>query len=119
MEKEFVPFNESKKLKMLGFKEPCISHYEGESFSNKLTLSDDLNDEYITPAPLYQQAIRWFRDKHNLVGSISDRGHINGKPYFLITINGNIDYMATSYPTYEEAQLECIRKLIETLFNKK
>jgi hypothetical protein len=67
--------------------------------------SKELHSNWHTIAPLWQQSFRWFRDKHNL----------NGYCY----IPNETGYWAYSlenkakYSTYEEAQLECLKKLIE------
>jgi hypothetical protein len=61
MEKEFVPYELALELKQLGFDGPCLSYYEGESFSYHL--ASIKGDDYIIPAPLYQQVFRWLYQK--------------------------------------------------------
>ena len=114
MEKEFVEYAEALALKELGFDEPCLAFYDGKNtesfYFNNLR---DASGDY-TPfqkhdrlkwfgAPLYQQAFRWFREKYNLHILINVK---DGIWYFeRFSING--------FNTYEEAELECIKKLIE------
>jgi hypothetical protein len=134
MNKEFVPYEESLALKELGFDEPCLSWFSDRSIRivgvngcalSSLPVNSNFNgdDEFVT-APLYQQAFRWFREKHNLCGEVytvnmgaidytfqirdlysEDVKHNNFEAY-----TGG--YIGT-FLTYEEAELACLRKLIE------
>ena len=106
MTKEFVPYEQALKLKQLGFDEPCLSYYEGESFSHHLATTEG-GDDYIIPAPLYQQAFRWFREKYNLMPLV-DRSYMN--LYEFQVVEKAWGYSAS---TYEEAELACLNKLIE------
>jgi len=116
MNKEFAPYEPSLALKELGFDEPCFGYYNynGTHFFDYKPKTDDKN---LTKAPLYQQAFRWFREKHQLDTSINTvyfkyndtlsreyNGVINDKSVFT-----NIGF----YDTYEEAELACLKKLIE------
>jgi hypothetical protein len=52
MEKEFIPYELSLKMKQLGFDEPCFGYYdEGGNLYTEM-------QEYL-PAPLYQQALNF------------------------------------------------------------
>lgn len=124
MEKELIPYEEALALKELGFAEPCIANFyrgdkrlipyrgypdkgsEDTHFSTMVNM--DYSDAWVT-APLYQQAFRWFREKHKLSGYVCDM------------YRWCIDNMFTAneYETYEEAQLACLRKLIKIVKNKK
>jgi hypothetical protein len=68
--------------------------------------------DYLVSAPLYQQAFRWFREKHNLKGGILYIGGL--KPE---TTWWDI-YVVGHYQPYEEAELACLKKLIEIVKNK-
>jgi hypothetical protein len=65
-------------------------------------------------APLYQQAFRWFREKHNLIGLV-DGGYDNSKNIFTYVIWNDFrdDIFDDYYSIYEEAELACLKKLIE------
>lgn len=71
MEKEFVTYEIALALKELGFNCKCIGMY-GPKFSllgvgmnwNTKNLND-INEEYCS-APLWQQAIDWLREEHNI-----------------------------------------------------
>ena len=111
---EFIPYGQALELKELGFDEECLSYYEGESFSYHLATMTS-GDDYIIPAPLYQQAFRWFREKYGLcivIKPIDDKKLELG---YNLTKNGLI---MSPHLTYEEAELACLKKLIEIVKNK-
>jgi hypothetical protein len=79
-----------------------------------------------TTAPLYQQAFRWFREKHGLFTSIlvdqttKPKFCYNMSEYFEdeTTWEWKDDWGNSSfYRTYEEAELACLQKLIEIAKN--
>jgi hypothetical protein len=131
MEKEFVTYEQALALKDLGFNEPCFSFcidVDNFLYTNQKWLNYNLNDKRIS-APLYQQAFRWFREKHNLCGEVytvnmgaidytfqirdlysEDVKHNNFEAY-----TGG--YIGT-FLTYEEAEQACLDKLIEICKNK-
>ena len=102
MSKEFIPYEEALALKELGFKEMCMRLYVNGRLSPQVDEGQFNHDWDIVSAPLYQQAFRWFRDKY-------DEHHT----WRLQTILSVEDY-----ETYEEAELVCLRKLIELLKSK-
>jgi hypothetical protein len=117
MKIEFVTYELSLELKQLGFDETCLSYYEGESFSYHL--ASIKGDDYIIPAPLFQQAFRWFRDK-----KLSDmcvcryQGRDDGGVYYYYCITNDFGVEETrhfqeGFFSYEEAELACLTKLIE------
>ena len=122
MNKEFIPYEEALTLKELGFDEPCLGFYD-EMDNNKAVggLSDALNS-----APLYQQAFRWFREKYNLF-ILMHVGQHNGEHqtfYFNVFEYGINKYKSlfrseTGIYTHEEAELACLRKLIEIVNQNK
>jgi hypothetical protein len=67
-------------------------------------------------APLYQQAFRWFREKYNLYHRI-DPSDIEDISYTIFDEDDEI-YEDSCYWSYEQAELECLKKLIEQ-FKKK
>ncbi len=120
MDKEFIPYQQALELKELGFEEPCLSYYEGESFSYHL--ASIKGDDYIIPAPLYQQAFRWFRDKYNIDAWVqpftseksSGRLYLPDESYsYFIFMDGiwvddKVDFLEP-----KEAEIACLKKLIE------
>ena len=111
MKKEFIPYQQALALKELGFDEPCLSYYEGESFSYHLAMIEHSGkDDYIVPAPLYQQAFRWFREKYGFY-LILQPSINNDFTCVIWTSKGQ--YHIGVFLSYEEAELACLKKLIE------
>jgi hypothetical protein len=112
MNKEFIPYEQALELKELGFNEECFGFYtlEGCYFPN----TTELNSlSYACASPLYQQAFRWFREKHGL-HHVVEYDPID-KVYSSLV---RYDYLE-DLPTYEEAELECLKKLIEIVKNER
>jgi hypothetical protein len=77
----------------------------------------------LTSVPLYQQAFRWFREKYDLVCIITFDDDVKGKwfgnLYGHYETHGKYDFGYTElFKTYEEAELECLKKLIKIIKNK-
>ena len=124
MNKEFVPYEESLELKELGFDEECLKYWNDfgkTSTYMRFQLLNDIDDwcqDYIK-APLYSQAFRWFREKYNLYQFV----HYHSRPEYTFAIYNDIEMNWTlhekvSFNTYEEAELACLKKLIEIIKNK-
>jgi hypothetical protein len=129
MEKEFIPYEQALALKELGFDELCFTIFLREEFRGHIGLlpkgfpiNSETNNIDIVSAPLYQQAFRWFREKYGLhrhicyfEDTIVWHGDIyNIKPGGLM----NYPMELTNYNTYEETELECLKKLIEIVKQK-
>jgi hypothetical protein len=135
MKNEFVPYELALRMKQLGFNEPCFMYWwKGE---NDYILTDLIDDEPRTndsKAPLFQQAFRWFREKHNIFPEILT--DCTTEPKFCYTYNrffGNANDLSSEewwwenrigeysllYKTYEEAELVCLEKLIEVVEQSK
>ena len=133
MEKEFVPYEQSLALKELGFDEPCFASWTYKTKERIPTLygcgallfdTDGLitnqTEDIICSAPLYQQAFRWFREKYRLQAEILWRGDMGSFCYKTGKFKyGSHDFSKDDYKTYEEAELECLKKLIEIVKEKK
>ena len=137
MNNEFVPYEEARLLKGLGFNEPCLRYYwEGatELMGNNtnpktnweltdLSNSDlkELQGTVFMSAPLYQQAFRFFRENYDLLSEIGlkDREDLSTWK-FEITIIGKYEIASVwaNFKSYEEAELACLKKLIETVKQK-
>ena len=116
MEKEFIPYEQALELKELGFDDPCYAYYE---YDTKLVytsiVSQNTNSFWvlakgIISAPLYQQAFRWFRDK-GIRFFISSRLYDIGLVH-KVNIQDST-FVFYDFNTYEEAELACLKKLIE------
>ena len=115
MNKEFIPYEQALELKELGFDEPCLAFYNGKFLESTDYDFDNGTSKDIglcIVAPLYQQSFRWFREKGYRFTLSSD--YENGIYYFDVWKSNQFmfetDYI---YNTYEEAELECLKKLIE------
>ena len=122
MNKEFIPEEQALDLKELGFDEPCMAQWnDSNGFDG---FGGNYRNSYFTypdqvAAPLYQQAFRWFREKYNLHSTI----HLNSKGYFA-TITKKVNnltpciFSSEIFNAPEEAELECLKKLIEIVKEK-
>ena len=118
MEKEFIPYQEALALKELGFDKPCFGAFIGKEFKF-FDFSNDLNGyvndkNLIIGALTYSQAFRWFREKFGMCIVIKPIDDKNLELGYNLLKNG---LMMGSHPTYEEAELACLQKLIEILQN--
>ena len=119
MEKEFVPYIESLELKELGFDEPCIRGWYEDGGIWYHPDSDIVLDN-----PTFSHAFRWFREKYGYFTSPTESVDDTSKKYdWLITKHledGKMFIKFIGYKnTYEEAELECLKKLIEIVKEKK
>ena len=126
MNKEFIPYEQALELKELGFDEDVIAYWEKNSLLKPIPMSDFINSFPVNDypkadwiaAPLYQQAFRWFREKYSINSWIINAEDTNNafKPFFR---GNNIDeHLVDFYNTYEEAELACLKKLIEIAKNR-
>jgi hypothetical protein len=130
MEKEFVPYELALELKILGFDEPCLGWYPDEThFSIRIVTkqgSDSNNVYNWCLSPLYQQAFRWFREKYKLFSIVfyhTDNKIIFEHPYYFRIYEakhkGKKIEHSKEFENYKEAQLECLKKLIEIVKNSR
>ena len=113
LEKEFVPYEQALELNELGFNEECFAFHDYYRKGAPLKIYDSQSDCSGEPAPLYQQAFRWFREKYNLKSCIMFRTSMeDNKEYYDWLIKGQ-EVVYRHFNTYEEAELECLKKLIE------
>jgi len=126
MQNEFVNYNQALALKELGFDEPCFLGYKMEDLFELFTKGLVYNSIYETfnettnlscTAPLKQQAFRWFRDKHGMLGCIEfvepEYGGDYGYKLYYKPGHLYIDHWNKGFKTYEEAEQTCLDKLIE------
>ena len=124
LEKEFIPYQEALALKELGFNEPCFATFHKE-LHHVIPIYAKFTNEDVLKAPTYSQVFRWFREKYKLlVGpfeSLDYTTDIVEGYYFEISKIGTLEVIEStnSYPIYEEAELACLRKLIEIVKSKK
>ena len=122
MESFFCPYELALELKELGFDEISLFYYDAAYEGNPLShcphllLNSQLEGFENEPisAPLFQQAFRFFREKYGLHYIICKNIQMDGYGYREVIL---IPYMEenenTIFKTYEEAEVECLVKLIE------
>ena len=143
IEKEFVPCEIALELKELEFDEPCAACYGShthKTYELFLNINNPVNIEtlvrektgfnrptFYVKAPTFSQAFSFFREEHKLSCSIELTD--NSRHYyfdFTIYDSKNRDYNDEDcfdscrrtydnrkYGKHEEAELECLKKLIE------
>jgi len=139
MEKEFIEYEQALALKELGFNEPCFFAFD--NCSTPMRCSDlrtneqkfngvNYNSSTYTSQPTFSQAFRWFREKYNLRGFIGFRPNVkqfdchvydmslSGKEYVKQRTMEEFN-KDPKVGTYEEAELECLKKLIEIVKKQK
>ena len=132
MIKDIVPQKESLELKFLGFNEDCIAKYqklsEGANYQLqwlKTPQNSNVLDNAIS-APTFSAAFRFFREKYNLLLDVVMLYDENQLPLTYNNLQKPNSYFiwdyydenfsvekATIFNTYEEAEIECLIKLIE------
>ena len=107
---DFTLYPEALELKQLGFVEPCLASYYHAG--RRLNICEYINHgEYTVLAPTYSQAFRFFREKYELSSWVYN-SHMD-KYFYTILQDGRIVKATESATTYEEAELACLKKLIE------
>ena len=108
---EFIPYEQALALKGLDFDEPCFGLWNLNNGKHEVDIigvckySKEFKYREVL-APTYSQAFRWFREKHGLRHFIEyDYGYYNA------LIQPSLVY--SHGDTYEEAELACLKKLIE------
>jgi hypothetical protein len=124
MNKEFVTYEIALELKQLGFDEPCLAGYSTiteklEYYSRPIVTKDS----FTVDAPTFSQAFRWFREEYELFHSTNyqdDNSGPGGFDYEILNKRGKSqgDDEVPEFGTYEEAELDCLQKLIEIVKNK-
>ena len=135
MEKEFVPYEQALALKELGFNEECFRVKLKKSPEQWYTQTDyednpEQKEEEVL-IPLWQQAFRWFREKYDLViepcvpfqrlySTEEDHFEILEFGYRIYSfdqyrggLRDKIEWDGYDNSNEEEAELECLKKLIE------
>ena len=131
----FCSYSQAKELKELGFDEPCFGVFNAKEelyIGTKYASPQHHLTGAASQAPLKQQVFSWFRKKYNLYCEIDLDSY--KEPYSLKVTIKQLDESNTFvnkeyYPyingigdidnkTYEQAESECINKLISILKEK-
>ena len=111
---EFIPYEQALALKELGFDELCFAYFKYEEFRCPNPYEPFKNSEmksWCITAPLYQQAFRWFREKYGLSGNIDCCDKLCEWNIKSSKLDKSI--FSNKIQSYEEAELECLKKIIE------
>jgi hypothetical protein len=129
MKNEFIPYEQALALKELGFDEPCFMTYlngklDKEIFLFNHSIRSHSTQEFIS-APLYQQAFHFFREKYGLMHIINPYDFTAEINYLNKRVVNDVygdfiphDHLVDDegeeikHLSYEEAELACLKKLI-------
>ena len=130
--KEFVPYQIALDMKSIEFDEECFSFYDydGELYKSEgyYRRGYNVHEHNEVIAPTFSQAFRWFREKYGL--DVNYRACIPTAyiPTIHFTKEEGLTYKCHEmlrffdrkiFDTKEEAELECLRKLIEIVKQQK
>ena len=104
MKKEFCLYEQALALKELGFDEPCFGWWFTDDEMLIIEKSKKSTSENIIQAPTFSQAFRFFNEKYGLY-------HYNIRRDYYISEDG--------VRSYDDIELECLKKLIEIVKEKK
>ena len=121
MNKEFVPYEPSLDLKELGFDEPCFGYYlnnEFQFFADVRSCNTNSEFGFYPTTPTFSQAFRFFREKYGLYHEIKMFGDWDKPQYSYIVSGRTMTNPAHMWyyehkDSHEEAELACLKKLIE------
>jgi len=119
LQKDFIPYDLALRMKQLGFDEPCIYYVDKQnnSFIYNFQRHPDEFIEWcgvkVISTPTFSQAFRWFREKYDLHHVIHHFTHKKGTDEAYLAEVGKADDTFSSCKTYKEAELACLKKLIE------
>jgi hypothetical protein len=122
MNKEFIPYEQALALEELGFDELCISTIDQTGYihikGTEYPIRGDMWYNTID-APLYQQAFRWFGKQFGLYSWVKmEHGYEGFIPTYYIRGIMQEDIAGGEFKTPEEAELSCLKKLIQIIKNK-
>jgi hypothetical protein len=126
MNKEFIPYELEKELYDLGYSNKTVGVivYKKVGVNEFSFIREDYPTEWMSGV-LYQQAFRWFRENGYRVGIRWDVEYDkywfdvwssykkNDETFYQFQFESDI-----IYNTYEEAELACLKKLIEIVKGK-
>jgi hypothetical protein len=130
MEKEFIPPDEVLALRGLGFDEPCFMYYGEKNILRIFTIDikDLITNSELPPqynaCPTFSQAFRWFRDMYGMCSFIKPENNEEDVivwEYVILTVSGwevVFTIRKSNHNLFEEAELECLKKLIEIVKEK-
>ena len=128
MNEQFCNYEISKKLKELGFNNPCLGYYYDKKLEHfalfgtiegkSIDFENNSDTNLIILAPLWQQVIDWFKEKYNIhieiTHHVTEQYDINYKYYVIKNPVDCIEcYENAYYKTYEKVREQAILKALE------
>ena len=142
MEKQFATYEIALELKKLKFDRPCLAAFEDFTCDKKLVIATQIQIELFGGytvkslyrddcyahilAPLWQQVIDWFYEKHNIEITYGFTVNYKNSPYIFdickfnrdlhgreISYDGSFGCQKLNFTSKEEAREAAIRKAIE------
>jgi hypothetical protein len=123
MKNNFIPYKEALEMKQLGFKEDCFAYYRLNTWDvyfkpakMELFLHHSYGDdhEHGINAPLWQQAFAWFRKKYSFEICNPPDGTFTVIVDSKLIRKNEYGIIPKVFTKFEDAQLACLKKLIET-----
>jgi hypothetical protein len=118
--KDFAPYQQSLELKELGFDEECLALFSRDkSLLIKQMPNQQECEQYFggVLAPTFSQAFRWFREKGLHSAILPKMTPSNNVVYYMYEGKPKKNW-DNCFETYEEAELECLIKLIQIVKTK-
>lgn len=124
MKELFIPYEQALEIKNIGFGKRCIAWYDDQGL-----LCSDLNFGYRQKdmetgecvAPLYSQVFAWFRenyDFHHYIEPINMDGKVRYEYCVVNSSDDNKEFNEDVAYEYEDAEIECLKQLINLIKNK-
>ena len=126
MKTEFIPYEQALELKELGFEaipiggthQGSVFYYQnGKLYYDGMPMYSSSSHNGQILAPLYQQAFRWFREKYGMLYTIEENLE-DDQVWYEWDVKSLNGFEGSFEATYEEAELACLKKLIEVIKNK-
>lgn len=124
---DFVPYVESLELEKLDFDTELIFAKwiwdEGPELMIKgkkyMWTESEIKSGKIKhcKAPTFSQAFRWFREKHDMTFNLTSSTYYYPSISF-VKVDGNPQIELGEFNSYKEAELACLRKLIQIVKDK-
>ena len=123
MKKEFIPYKQALELKKLGFDEECLAWTIPNETNFIISPCEKYGERFdkMVQIPTFSQCFRWFREKYLLFGYPFPNDYQN-YGYRIVEMtsdeNKELVYDWGTKDSVEEAELECLKKLIEIVKEK-
>jgi hypothetical protein len=122
LKKEFVPHDIALEMQSIGFDKPTICVFNSYEQLKGCIISS-MNGDYIKkdkwddrlPAPTFSQCFKWFRENYKLHSTITSISQESWQWHIQKTREPLGNLYDEDFYTYEEAELACLRKLIEII----